>query len=149
MNGNRYLMESHLLHKRCRICRQLKSLTAFYQREKSKDGYRNECKPCFYLAVKARVTPAKRKPWDIRWAKSEKGKVSLRAAAARQRVKYPEKKKARNAVNNAIADRRLIRQPCQFPGCRFKAEGHHEDYSKPLEVEWLCRKHHWQLHPNH
>ncbi len=30
--------------------------------------------------------------------------------------------------------------------CGNPAEMHHEDYSKPLEVEWLCEKHHRLLH---
>jgi hypothetical protein len=31
---------------------------------------------------------------------------------------------------------------CDIPN----AHAHHEDYSKPFEVRWLCRKHHRELH---
>jgi hypothetical protein len=27
-----------------------------------------------------------------------------------------------------------------------KVHGHHEDYNKPLEVHWLCPKHHKARH---
>jgi hypothetical protein len=27
-----------------------------------------------------------------------------------------------------------------------KAEAHHDDYSKPFEVRWLCRMHHRAVH---
>jgi hypothetical protein len=53
----------------------------------------------------------------------------------------PDGYKAQTAVGNAIRDGKLIKQPCQV--CRSEdVEGHHEDYSKPLEVEWLCSRHH-------
>lgn len=32
--------------------------------------------------------------------------------------------------------------------CGEDAEMHHPDYSKPLEVIWLCRAHHKELHDN-
>jgi hypothetical protein len=35
--------------------------------------------------------------------------------------------------------------PCVICGTREKIEGYHEDYSKPLEVVWLCRGHHIML----
>jgi hypothetical protein len=57
----------------------------------------------------------------------------------------PEKVKAQTAVSNAVRDGRLTRQPCEVCG-NPKVDGHHEDYSKPLEVRWLCRAHHMELH---
>jgi hypothetical protein len=45
----------------------------------------------------------------------------------------------------AIRDGRLIRKACQICG-NLKAEGHHDDYDRPLEVQWLCKSHHGKLH---
>lgn len=36
--------------------------------------------------------------------------------------------------------------PCSVPGCESTGERHHPDYSKPLEIVWLCRKHHRMIH---
>lgn len=30
--------------------------------------------------------------------------------------------------------------------CKGCIEAHHEDYDKPLEIEWLCGRHHRRLH---
>jgi hypothetical protein len=38
----------------------------------------------------------------------------------------------------------LKEQPCEV--CGAKAEKHHDDYLKPLEVRWLCREHHLEHH---
>jgi hypothetical protein len=29
---------------------------------------------------------------------------------------------------------------------RAKSEAHHFDYAKPLEVLWICRRHHFGIH---
>jgi hypothetical protein len=52
------------------------------------------------------------------------------------RVKY----QARDKVMRAVKNGKLLKTPC-FCG-EIKVEGHHKDYNKPLEVIWLCRKHH-------
>lgn len=58
-----------------------------------------------------------------------------------------EKKiKARSAVALAVAAGRLLKGPCAKCGTSERVEGHHEDYDKPLEVIWLCRPHHNELH---
>lgn len=45
------------------------------------------------------------------------------------------------------AERRgeLVRQPCEVCGA-VKVEGHHDDYTKPLAIRWLCHKHHGEAH---
>jgi hypothetical protein len=50
----------------------------------------------------------------------------------------PEKRRAEVAVGNAIRDGRLTRQPCEDCGSDERVEAHHDDYSKPLDVTWLC-----------
>jgi len=58
---------------------------------------------------------------------------------------YTQKELARVKVYNAKKSGKLVMQPCQVCGA-IKTEAHHEDYTKPLDVIWLCRKHHMQVH---
>lgn len=37
----------------------------------------------------------------------------------------------------------MFKETCVF--CGEDAEAHHEDYSKPLDVTWVCKKHHGVL----
>jgi hypothetical protein len=39
----------------------------------------------------------------------------------------------------------LIKQPCEVCGTA-EAEAHHKDYSRPLEITWLCKPHHLLEH---
>lgn len=63
--------------------------------------------------------------------------------------RYPEKISARKKVHYAIKKGKLKRDICEIEGCNeIKTFAHHEDYSKPLDVNWLCRKHHRAEHDN-
>ena len=55
---------------------------------------------------------------------------------------------AHNAVRSAIKMGELKRQPCEVCG-NEKSQAHHDDYSKPLDVRWLCQKHHYEHHKLH
>lgn len=76
-----------------------------------------------------------------KYLSSEKGKKYNREKSARYRKNYPEKIKAVN-----IANRLLDNKLCEIKGCRNQGEKHHKDYLKPLEVRYLCKQHHMELH---
>ena len=73
-----------------------------------------------------------------------------RAARFKKRAQDPLKRPkilARYKLKYAVASGKMSRGLCEFDGCLDPmTHGHHEDYSKPLEVRWLCRKHHAQRH---
>ena len=54
--------------------------------------------------------------------------------------KYCLKEAAHQQVAKAIRKGEILKQPCIK--CGLKAVAHHPDYSKPLEVIWLCKAHH-------
>jgi len=65
----------------------------------------------------------------------------------RSKIKYPEKYHANQLLNYAIKKRRIKRGNCEV--CNKKqAQGHHDDYTKPLDVRWLCHLHHAEYHKN-
>lgn len=71
------------------------------------------------------------------------GKFALKAKRERERNKV--KIKARNIARRAAYMGKLKRQPCLECGA-VKTEAHHPDYTKPLDVVWLCKKHHQEIH---
>lgn len=54
--------------------------------------------------------------------------------------KFPEKVNAKQKVYYAVKTGKLKKESCW---CGEKeVQAHHFDYSKPLEVEWVCQRHH-------
>lgn len=70
--------------------------------------------------------------------KTPERKAQNAERSKRHREKNPEKYRARCAVNNALRDGRLKRGPCKHCGGTERVQAHHADYSKPLDVEWVC-----------
>ena len=84
---------------------------------------------------------AKNNPNYIRdWFRNNIKKASI--IFKRYYGKNKNKHKAQAIANRAYP----ISQICSVFGCNEIGERHHPDYSKPLEIIWLCRKHHKELH---
>lgn len=128
--------------KKCIGCKEEKTLDNFYPCGKYFDS---RCKPCRAVFHKQYYENNRER---IRKRVQELNKLPHRRAAntevsRRMRNKFPEKYKARTAVGNALRNGSLKRKPCWCG--ETKVEAHHEDYSKPLDVVWLCIKHHMDL----
>lgn len=119
--------------KACRKCGQVKPLTDFYRHPGTADRRLPECRTCKKSYEKAR--------------QSGPGYAETKQAIqVRHRSRHPQKYAARTAVGNAIRDGYLHRQPCAVCGTETNVEAHHDDYSKPLDVVWLCTTHHAARH---
>lgn len=57
------------------------------------------------------------------------------------------KRRARWQLKDAIRYGKITRgSVCEIGGeCEGPIQAHHDDYSKPLEVRWICRKHHMDI----
>ncbi len=146
---------NNLQMKRCFKCGTEKALSEFYRHPQMADGFLGKCKECTRRDValwagridydrKRNVLPH-RVQARREYQRSARGKDAHFRALRHQREMKADKYYARNAVGNAIRDGKLIRQPCSVCGS-LKSQAHHDDYSKPLDVKWLCNEHHRAEH---
>lgn len=98
------------------------------------------------MACKTPEAIARQRERTRQWkaANPEAVRQHNREAARRYREKNREKVKARYTLHTELRAGRMQVQPCEQCGAR--GEAHHENYSKPLEVRWLCKIHHESLH---
>lgn len=154
------ITEETKILKKCTECSKTyeSSREFFYSDRNAKSGLRGECKSCFIKK-------------SVEYKKTENGRASKRREYAKNKDAYSERNKAwvdanrtlindkhrefrennkkiihaRDSIPYALKSGKLIRQPCFVCGCE-KVDAHHADYDRPLDVTWLCRRHHRQLH---
>ena len=136
----------------CTKCKETKPQFLFYTGVP-------RCKACHKKAVHENYIEKLKDPV---WREKELDRQRSKAQRARERGQYPsreaqrkgalawtkrnpEKKSATSAVNNAIRSGKLKRQPCEVCGYTL-VQAHHDDYTKPLSVRWLCHEHHAAHH---
>ncbi|WP_146129287.1 hypothetical protein [Burkholderia gladioli] len=110
---------------------------------------RNRYYPCSKCASKkaveyARKNREKKRAWNNAYSARNSAKRADRTAA--WRANHPQKRLAHQAVQSAVRNGSLIKLPCAVCGQIEKVHAHHDDYSKPLDVIWLCHKHHMERH---
>lgn len=130
--------------KLCKVCGVEKPHTSFYKHKGMKDGLLNKCKDC------AKEQNIKNRNANLEYYRAyDKERDTPERQYSRgnaRRSENPLKYRARYLTNNALRDGRLIRKPCNKCGSVENIEAHHEDYNKPLEILWLCKEHHQEIH---
>lgn len=138
--------EKGITLKRCLKCEAEKPLADFAITHSKKSGERRwpYCKPCEI----ARLADRREKGLHLE---------KTRRHVAKYREKYPEKDLTNKIFGAAIRSGRIVRpESCEVCGQtpprnrlgRSAVQGHHDDYSKPLEVRWFCQPCHIQHHRN-
>jgi hypothetical protein len=129
--------------KPCIRCGESKPISEFYVHKMMADGHLNKCKSCCRSDATAnRVRHLDRyRQYDRERFSTLRRRMSVEKQRISYRTKYPEKRAAHVATGNAIRSGKLVKGPCEVCGS-LVVDAHHDDYSKPLEVRWLCRVHH-------
>lgn len=133
--------------KRCFKCGVTKELTEFYAHKQMKDGHLNKCKECAKRDVKENYEGNREHytKYERQRCQRKERKEAVLVYQRRKRERSPEKDRARQQVRRAIKAGKLIRLPCEICGSTHQIEAHHNDYSRPLNVRWLCFKHHREI----
>lgn len=134
--------------KTCFKCLRSLPVDDFYRHPRMKDGRLGKCKECAKSDVSRnyRDNIDSKKAYEQARKSTEARKSAKREQNNKYKVTHPIKYKAHARVAHALQMGLLARKPCQACGSTRWIEAHHEDYSKPLEVVWLCmachRAHH-------
>jgi hypothetical protein len=116
-----------------------KCLTIFVSMKKERI-FKTTCSKCEGALEEDRISKhAYCKPCKAEYSRKNRKKHS--------EMDIIEKEKAlvRATLKMFIKRKGIVKPPCEICG-EEKVEAHHHDYSKPNEVNWLCRKHHKKHH---
>ena len=133
--------------KTCFKCLETKPLSEFYRHSQMGDGHLNKCKVC----AKADVAAHREENLDrIRAYDKERSKLKHRIELRNKtfgRSANKDRKDACTKLANAVRDGKVEKSThCYYCGSTDKIQGHHFDYSRPLDVTWLCLSCHRKTH---
>ena len=80
------------------------------------------------------------------WREENREHIAAYMREYRRKPNDRPKQRARLEVAKAVRMGKLTRRPCEICGTMNELHAHHDDYSQPLEVRWLCEPHHKALH---
>lgn len=131
----------------CNVCDKEQPVSEFYVDKRNGHPWK-ECKSC----TKKRMAEYRKRPGVRQRIREYFQSLASKPERQAKKLDYqrksrsqnPDKAKAYYTVWNAIRSGKLKQEPCAI--CGGPAEAHHEDYSKPLDVVWLCFKHHREVH---
>ena len=131
--------------KMCRKCGKEKALTAFYKEPRVKDGRRAQCKTCYEKVIRAWKKRHPEKVKAFYTAFNERNPGERTRQCRRDRKKHAMHHSARAKAREAVAKGAITRRACEL--CEDEnTVMHHHDYSKPFDVNWLCKGCHEKIH---
>lgn len=127
--------------KLCRKCGETKSPECFANDKSSADGMNRRCRECDAKKCREyRKTPEGR---AVRLTRYRNDPAKVAAPSRAWWAARPERKRlvanAHRAVQRAVKSGKLVRPPeCQQCGTSGPVHAAHSDYTRRLDVRWLC-----------
>lgn len=138
------------MNKKCFKCNELKTISEFYKHSQMADGHLGKCKSCTKSDTRKNSRTEDSRNRERERNKTQNRRVHLTKNTKNWRKNNPEKYHAQNKVNYALKIGIIIKPSCcEECGSTSKLHAHHEDYSKPLDVMWLCVPCHGKQNPNY
>jgi hypothetical protein len=133
--------------KHCIKCELEKPFYCFNKNKSKKTGYQDWCRVCTKAYHQTQHSKDVRKSYTDNYQSGTKWKNSKKKASAKWDFLNREKKYAHGRISSGLRNK-SIKKPIICEGCKenHKLNGHHEDYSKPLDVVWLCDDCHRFIH---
>lgn len=138
--------------KKCTTCKEIKPVTDFYKDIRRADGLKSQCKKCHSITSVLSRDKERHRTRNREWMRKSKyhtreevrERDMLRSRARGKSLEV----RARALANRAIELGFLVR-PERCPECgtdERTIHAHHEDYTRPLNVMWLCSECHGKRH---
>ena len=131
------------MEKKCRCCGEYKNHNDFSKASSNSDGLQRWCKNCHLDYF--RTHRVENSIYQKRYSESVNGKIAISRKIKKHRERHRDRVYARDTLNNRIKSKKIIKEPCVVCGLN-DSEAHHDDYGKPIDVIWLCNKHHLEMH---
>jgi hypothetical protein len=125
--------------KKCFKCGAEKPLTEYYKHKAMADGHLNKCKSCAKKDVK------QHRDLNILRIRAYDRARGNRQTAEYQR-EYRRKNREKQKAHTLVAYHLESPGSCELCGEETRLHAHHRDYSKPLDVTWLCPACHQNIH---
>jgi ribosome-binding protein aMBF1 (putative translation factor) len=133
--------------KKCSKCGRELSLDHYGINYKPTGALKSECYSCYadYARIYRQNNPEQKKKDDKRYYLRHKEKA--KENSYRLRKENPLLHPAQNKVYRAVKSGKLIKSKfCEICGRDVNIVSHHKDYTKPLDVMWVCQKCHANIH---
>lgn len=133
----------------CPACRLWQVRGNYYHSKRTWNGITSQCKKCHTAgSVKTRDPDNARRTNREYMARARRiNPDKFKERDKNRPPASPEKVLARSRLNSAVKNGGLSKpKQCSKCGSEMRINGHHSDYNKPLEVEWLCPLCHAETH---
>lgn len=137
------------MKKQCFKCGRILDIEDFYTHKQMKDGHLGKCKECTKrdMFIRSHTKADQIREYEKKRSQTDERKKKRRFYAIKYRQEHPERNAIMLRVQKAIKSGKITKPNCcSVCGKECKLYAHHSDYSRPLDVIFVCQSCHKRIH---